>query len=246
MVDDSPNSKQSESVQKVVHVHKNVRHNSKGFEVFGIPITFDTIQMLITGGIGAISIGMLISEIQRRKRDEGTNQMLAQLQTELNDLRENRPNVELQQQPASPPQQPQAYTVEQRPPNYVGDSSMYYDYINNVDDNAVNDVNLNTIKPFMDNVTDRAANIQQQQMMYQQQRQNFEYNVNGNPAKSQHMTTRGDTGVATMPTSQYQNPQTANTVSQQPPQQQQNNSWIGRDGVVRKQSPRPEIQINMA
>lgn len=242
MVDESPNSsqKQQETVQKVVHVHKNIKHNSKGFEVLGVPVTWETIQMIITGGIGALTVGMLFSEVQRRKRDESTNDMLAQVQAELSEIREARPNVELQQQA-------QPMTVEQRQPNYMGDSSMYYDYINNVDDNAVNDVNLNTIKPFMDNVTDRAANIQQQQEMYQQQRRAFDYNVNGNPAKSQHMSTYGDMGMPTMPTSQHQNPQTANTVAQAPQQQQQHsNSWIGRDGVVRKQSPRPEIQINLA
>jgi len=249
--DNSPQSQPQETVQKVVHVHRNVKHN-KGFDIFGIPITMETIQMLITGGVGAITIGMLVSEMQRRKREEGTNQVIAQLQQELADIRSTAPNVQLEQNGHPNPNAPPPPSNENVQPNYMGDSSMYYDYINNIDDNAVNDVNLNTIKPFMDNITDRAANIQQQQELYQQQRRGYDYRINGNPAKSQHMSAYGadydaQLEPAPMPSAQSKNVHTGNTVKQSPPQQQSyNNTWIGKDGVARKQSQRPEIQINLA
>ncbi len=244
-----------DKVQKVVYVNKK----PKPFEIFGVKIDLGMLQMMGLGASISLTVGMLIAEINRRKNDASTNQTIMQLQQQLAEIQAQAPNVTMQEIPAQP--QPQQQQQQPPPPPqqhqgegyHMGDNgnggNMYYDYINNVDDTNSNDTNLNTIRPFMDNTVDRAANLSMQQDMYQKQRKQFNFNHLGNPQKSQHLTTNTDYDAeyenSAMPSAQARNARTSNTV-RQGPQKSVNNMWVGKDGVVRKQVPRPEIAVNIS
>jgi len=243
-----------ESPQRIVHVHK---HQSKPlFEIGGYKITSDLIMSAVTGVSAAVALGLLFNEVNRRKADQQNADTLQQMQERINALTE-LPNVELPTPSTGTEEQLPVVAEQVSDLNTTGrftDNSNYFDSINQGDISSSSNVNLNTIHPFMDNVSDIAEAKAAQHEIYNRQRRYYDYNIPSNPWKTQHIITGNQDSDVEMenttlpsagPNSVPANNQRANSVRQSPSAGSRN-MYVEPNGMVRRVQPRREIAINLA
>lgn len=260
-MEDREDEGSNSSTQKVVHVHKN-QSSKTLFEIGGYKITTDLVMAGVTGVSSAIAVALLINEVNRRKADQQNATTLQAMQERINALMEV-PNANIEPIPGQEGQLQegqgqvnQEMVVDNNnnnnaiPEGRYSDNSNYYDTINQGELSSSSNVNLNTINPYMDNVSDLAESKARQQEIYNRQRKYYNYNIPSNPWKTQHIITSQegeyDTQDTSLPSSgiNQANP-TANGI-RQAPSAGSKNMFVGRDGVVRRVQPRPEIAINLA